>query len=457
MLWATLWALTLGFALSGAVQSFVSRRQMRQLLGDRSPLTLLRASGFGAASSSCSYAASAMAKSLFSRGADFVAAMVFMFASTNLVVELGVVLAVLIGWQFTVGEFFGGLVMIALLVLVARVAFPERLLVAARDRLQRSELALPAGQGMGGPADGSPKPSWGEQLSSRQAWTAAASYAVADVQMLRRELLIGFLVAGLLSSVVPDAFWQVLFVPGHGFWSALENCVIGPAIALVSFVCSVGNVPLAAALWKGGISFGGVVSFIFADLITFPLLLIYGKFYGVRLTVRMLAAFWLVMSAAGLATQYLFTSLHLVPGARPTAVVPAAFTWSYTSWLDLIALVLVAGILWASGHHQEEQSRSAQDPVCGMRVEVENAPASTVWGGRRYFFCSDHCRQRFGSEPERFATTVLGQGPQMTPPAPVRSSHDETGLLAPPPGRPSRTDETNTGGAPVKLRRRTKR
>jgi hypothetical protein len=429
------------------VQAFVSRDQMRQLLGDRTPLSLLRATGFGAASSSCSYAASAMAKSLFSRGADFVAAMVFMFASTNLVIELGVVLAVLIGWQFTAGEFFGGLVMIALLALVARVTIPDRLVAAARDRLQRSDLALHPDQGLPGPDEGASTGSWRKQLGNRQAWSEAASYAVADVKMLRRELAIGFLAAGFLSALVPAAFWQALFVPGHGFWSALENSLIGPGIAMVSFVCSVGNVPLAAALWKGGIGFGGVISFIFADLITFPLLLIYRKFYGGRLTLRMLGSFWLVMSAAGLATQYLFTWLHLVPNTRPAEVVPSAFTWGYTSWLDLLALALVAAIFFASRtQHEGAGQGSAADPVCGMRVEVGNAPASALYSGRRFYFCSDRCLQRFQAEPDRFAG---GTGPQT--PAQVIAMDGEGGMLPRPPEDRGQSDVTNAGTPPAEL------
>jgi hypothetical protein len=450
MLWATFWALALGFALSGAVQAFVSRDQMRHLLGDRSPLSLLRATGFGAASSSCSYAASAMAKALFSRGADFVAALVFMFASTNLVIELGIVLAVLIGWQFTVGEFFGGLVMIALLVMVARLTIPERLVAAARDRLQLSDLALHPGQSAPGPDEAASTRSWRQQLGNRRAWSEAASYAIADVKMLRRELAIGFLAAGFLSALVPAAFWQALFVPGHGFWSALENSLIGPAIATVSFVCSVGNVPVAAALWKGGISFGGVISFIFADLITFPLLLIYRKFYGGRLTLRLLGSFWLVMSAAGLATQYVFTWLHLVPNTRPGAVVPSAFSWGYTSWLDLLALALVAAIFFASRtHHEGAGQGSAADPVCGMRVEVGNSPASALFSGQRYYFCSDRCLERFQAELGRFAG---GSGPG--DPARVIALYGGGGMLPGQPEDPSQSDVLKAGNSPAERPRR---
>ncbi|MHB8313706.1 MAG: permease, partial [Candidatus Dormibacteria bacterium] len=239
-----------------------------------------------------------MAKSIFAKGADFVAAMVFMFASTNLVIELGIVLAVLIGWQFTASEFFGGLLMIALFVLVARVTLPASLVERARERLNQgggqAGIDLTAACAVGANAAATSAPDaeipWRERLRSRQAWSDAAGYAAADLTMLRKELAIGFIVAGFLAALVPAAFWQALFLTGHGFWSSLENALLGPFIAMISFVCSVGNVPLAAALWKGGISFGGVVSFIFADLISFPLLLIYRRFYGTRLTLRMLGS-----------------------------------------------------------------------------------------------------------------------------------------------------------------------
>jgi len=417
MVWATLWALALGFMLSGAVQAFVSRQEMRDLLGDRRPLALLRATAFGAASSSCSYAASAMAKSIFAKGADFVAAMVFMFASTNLVIELGIVLAVLIGWQFTASEFFGGLLMIALFVLVARVTLPNSLVERARERLNRSEgqpgMDLTASCAVGANAAvteaADAEIPWRERLRSRQAWSDAAGYAAADLTMLRKELAIGFVVAGFLAALVPSAFWQALFLTGHGFWSSLENALLGPFIAMISFVCSVGNVPLAAALWKGGISFGGVVSFIFADLISFPLLLIYQRFYGTRLTLRMLGSFWLVMSAAGLITQYAFAGLHILPTARPRVIVTHAFAWNYTTWLDLVAIVLLFAVFWEAHRRRTShtEGKYATDPVCGMQVDIPIAPATATIAGHTYYFCSDRCRDRFVKNPEPF----LASGP----------------------------------------------
>ncbi|MGC2191114.1 MAG: permease [Candidatus Dormiibacterota bacterium] len=401
MFWETLWALVLGFSLSGAMQAFVSRREMRRLLGDASPLALLRATGFGAASSSCSYASAAMAKSMFAEGANFVTAMVFMFASTNLVIELGIVLAVLIGWQFTASELFGGLLMIVLFVLTARVTISPLLTEAARVRLRAT--ADPSGAS---PESAPPSTPWGTRIRSKALWRAAAGYAFADLRMLRKEIAGGFLVAGFLAALVPAAAWRDLFLTGHGLASSVENAAIGPLIAMLSFVCSVGNVPLAAALWKGGISFGGVASFLYADLITFPLLLIYRKYYGGRLTLRLVATFWLVMSAAGLATQYLFRALGAIPRTRPHQIALHALGWNFTTGLDLGALLLLLGgyLIIRRAPTSDPQGLFALDPVCGMQVERSSAPARFTWEGRTIYFCSDRCRDRFQQNPDRFGT-----------------------------------------------------
>ena len=251
MFWETLWPLVLGFGLAGAVQAFASRDAMRQKLGDHRPRAVLRASGYGMASSSCSYAASAMAKSLFVKGADYIAAMVFMFASTNLVIELGIVLVVLMGWQFAVSEFVGGIIMIVLLATVGALWLRGRLVVQARERLQGAEETHehqhgPASDGEAG------RPSLKSRLRSVAGWADSATYTMSDLTMLRRELVIGYAVAGFLAVLVPTSVWQAVFISGHGIWTSIENAMVGPFIAIISFVCSIGNVPLAAALWKGG-------------------------------------------------------------------------------------------------------------------------------------------------------------------------------------------------------------
>ncbi len=406
MFWETLWALVLGFGLSGAVQAFVSRGEMQRVLGTHRPATLGKASIFGVISSSCSYAATALAKSLFARGADFTASLVFMIASTNLVVELGIVLWLLIGWQFALAEFVGGAIMIALLGLVAPRVFPARLVAPARDRLNSaSEEADPHahhGEPAGGPDERLPLR---RRLRSRAGWGDAAGYTISDLTMLRRELVIGFVVAGYLAALVPTAVWHSLFLTGHGFWSSLQNVVLGPFLAIISFVCSVGNVPLAAAIWAGGISFGGVVSFVFADLITLPLLVIYRKYFGTALTVRILAVFWATMAIAGLATEYLFRAAGIPEPARPRKIVDTGFAWNYTTVLNIVALAAFAGIYWLYRHRDTSSGRYAKDPVCGMQVELAHAPATASAGGQQLHFCSDHCADRFRADPARYRST----------------------------------------------------
>jgi YHS domain-containing protein/uncharacterized membrane protein YraQ (UPF0718 family) len=413
MFWETLWPLVLGFALSGAVQAFVPREQMERVMGDHRPASVIRASGLGMVSSSCSYAATAMAKSLFQKGADFVTAMIFMFASTNLVIELGIVLVILMGWQFAAAEFIGGAIMILLLALLGGVVVHRRLTDAARERLQHGQMAGGHDhQAMVGVSDErlavlEAEP-WSKKLTSKAAWADAASYTMADLTMLRKELVIGYVVAGFLTVLVPNHLWNAVFLHGHGAWTSIENVLVGPFIAIISFVCSIGNVPLAAALWKGGISFGGVISFIFADLITLPLLLIYRKYYGTALTVRLLVLFWAIMATAGLIVEGLSSVAGLIPTQRAQAIAPTRFLWNYTTFLN-IALLAVFGLLYWLYRHRERLgggSGYALDPVCGMQVRTANAPAQAAVGGQRVWFCSDRCQERFAADPARYMTAT---------------------------------------------------
>jgi hypothetical protein len=386
MLWQTLWALVLGFTLSGAVQAFVSRAQMQQVMGDHRPRTLARAGFFGAVSSSCSYAASALAKTLFARGADFTAAQAFMFASTNLVVELGVVLWLLLSWQFAVAEFVGGALMVALIGLVMPRVVPTSEAVRLRSRLEDDGHHHD---------DGDTESDWRQAIRTRRGWADAAGYTISDLTMLRRELVIGFAVAGFADALVPTSFWRSLFATGHGGWSSLENVILGPFLAVISFVCSTGNVPLAAALWSGGISFGGVIAFVFADLISLPLLFIYSKYYGTRLTLRLLAVFWVTMSIAGLVTEGLFHLAQLTPTtpASDRTVGVDDFGLNATTVLDLVALVAFALLyLLYRRTRTEAKGDYAKDPVCGMQVEKRHPGAVLVSGDATTYFCSDHCK-----------------------------------------------------------------
>jgi uncharacterized membrane protein YraQ (UPF0718 family)/YHS domain-containing protein len=410
MFWETLWPLVVGFGLSGAVQAFVPKEQMEAKLGDHGPAAVVRASGYGTVSSSCSYAATAMAKSLFQKGADFVTSMVFMFASTNLVIELGIVLVILMGWQFAAAEFIGGPIMIALLALTGGFFLYRKLTEPARERLRHGQMGgghdhlAMVGVSDERQAELEHLP-WAAKLTSKSAWADAASYTMADLTMLRRELVFGYVVAGFLTVLVPNHFWNDVFIHGHGFWTSLENAVVGPFIAVISFVCSVGNVPLAATLWKGGISFGGVIAFIFADLITFPLLLIYRKYYGGRLALRLLVYFWAVMAAAGLIVEGLFAVVGLIPKTRSQRIVSTAFHWNYTTFLNLAFLVIFGVLYWLYRHRDRLGGGVgyAIDPVCGMQVRTADAPATATHQGARSWFCSDRCRERFEAHADRYA------------------------------------------------------
>jgi uncharacterized membrane protein YraQ (UPF0718 family)/YHS domain-containing protein len=405
MFWETLWALVLGFGLSGAVQAFVSRGQMQRVLGGHRPGTVGRAGFFGMVSSSCSYAAAALAKSLFARGADFTSAMVFMVASTNLVVELGIVLWLLLGWQFAVAEFVGGAVMIVLLAVVLPRVIPTSWTQDARARLNTGTAEPDAHAHHGHPAEdlnGAGRQPLAERIRSLAGWSDAAGYTISDLTMLRKELLIGFLTAGFATVLVPPWVWQSLFLTGHGVASSVANVALGPLLAILVFVCSIGNVPLAAALWVGGISFGGVISFVFADLITLPLLLIYRRYYGTRLTLRLLAVFWVVMSVAGLAVEYLFTGLDLIPARHAAVVATEGVRWNYTTILNILALVAFAALcgLYRNRERVGGGAGYAKDPICGMQIDKAAAPSTTIHHGQTYYFCSEGCQHRFTPEHE---------------------------------------------------------
>ena len=342
MTWEVLWALILGFALSGAVQAVVSKQQMRRLLPNDSPRTLTVAAGLGAASSSCSYAAVALARSLFRKRADFTAAMAFQFASTNLVLELGIILAVLIGWQFTAAEFVGGPIMIALMALLFRRFLKSRMVEEAHLEADRGVLGRMEGHAemdMSVTGEGT---LW-QRIRSPRGFTAIGNYFVMDWAAVWMDVFGGLLIAGALAAWVPNSFWQGLFLQHHGALATVWGPLIGPLVAMLSFVCSIGNVPLAAVLWNGGISFGGVLAFIFADLIILPILNIYRKYYGRRMTTFLLVTFYATMAAAGLIVDLFFKVVGLEPtGARHARVTDAGVSWNYTTVLNIIFLTLAA-------------------------------------------------------------------------------------------------------------------
>jgi uncharacterized membrane protein YraQ (UPF0718 family) len=378
MAWEVWWALVFGFLVSAMVQAWVPRARIEAALSGSGARPVALATGLGAASSSCSYAAIAIAKSLFQKGASAVSALAFQFASTNLVWELGLVLWVLIGWQFTLAEFAGGLVMIGLLWALLRAFVPERLEAQAREHAREADTGHQhhaAGEAM----------TWRERLTSASAWSDVAYNFRGDWQMLWREIGLGFLIAGFVALLGDDVFNALFLQDAPGAVQVVWGALVGPLIAVLSFVCSVGNVPLAAVLWSGGLSFAGVLAFLFADLIVLPIVAIYRKYYGWAFTVRIVALMFVTMVLAALVVDLLFGAFGLIPSTRPSeGDVFGSVSVDYKLWLNVLGTAIFAALFALT------LRRAATDPVCGMAVDREKA----VRAGDQ-FFCSEHCRAAY--------------------------------------------------------------
>ena len=374
MAWEVWWALVLGFGLSALVQARVPRARIERLLGGRAARDVTLATALGAASSSCSYAAIAIAKSLFSKGASLVSAMAFQFASTNLVFELGIVLWLFLGWRFTLAEVVGGLVLIVVL-WAALTAFVSR---EREEGIREHAVAAEAGH-------------------VHPTATDVALNFRADWQMLWKEIAGGLLIAGYIATLPMDFFNGLFVTDAPAPIRIAENVVVGPLVAALSFVCSIGNIPLAAVLWAGGISFSGVIAFIFADLIILPIVNAYRKYYGLRFAALLTAVMFGAMVVAALAVDGAFSLLGLVPEHRPSieSVAERPVTWNYTSVLDLLFGVVFVGLIGLT------LRRGAKDPVCGMTVD-RNGPTST-FHGKTYRFCGAHCKHTFDAHPEAYA------------------------------------------------------
>jgi uncharacterized membrane protein YraQ (UPF0718 family)/YHS domain-containing protein len=385
------WALVLGFAISAIVQAWVPRQRIESALSGRGFAPVARATGLGAASSSCSYAAIAIAKSLFQKGASAASALAFQFASTNLVWELGLVLWVLLGWQFTLAEYLGGLVMIVLMAASLRLFVSPRLEEQARQNAQEADTGHrhhAAGEEM----------SWRERLTSASAWSDVAHNFRGDWQMLYKEIGLGFLLAGFIGLLGDDFFNSLFIADAPPVVQTLENVIVGPIIAVLSFVCSIGNIPLAAVLWSGGISFAGVMAFIFADLIVLPIIAIYRKYYGWAFALRITALMLATMVIAALLVDLLFGAVGLIPSTRPTrGDIFGSVAFDYKLWLNLLGLVVFVVLFGMT------MRRGVTDPVCGMKADRARA-LTAEHAGQAHYFCSEHCRGSFTADPERYVS-----------------------------------------------------
>ncbi len=385
MAWEVWWALVFGFAISAIVQAWVPRDRIQNALGGSGPRPVALATGLGAASSSCSYAAIAIAKSLFQKGASAASALAFQFSSTNLVIELGIVMWVLIGWQFTLAEFVGGLILIVVMTVLLRLFVSKGLEEQARQHAQHADT-------------GHQHHSAGAQLTIRQrlrsvqAWSDVAHNFRNDWAMLWKEITIGFLLAGFVGQV-HNGFFNALFIThAPAGVKVLENAIVGPLIAMASFVCSIGNVPLAAVLWSDGISFAGVIAFIFADLIVLPIIQVYRKYYGGAFAMRITALMFVTIVIAALIVDVVFSGLGLVPQVRPTrSEIFGAVKLDYRMVTNGLGVAVFAGLFALTA------LRGATDPVCGMKVDRSKAIKLEL-GSRTLHFCSEHCLHRFQAQ-----------------------------------------------------------
>src|SRR5258708_22643800 len=343
--WEILWPLILGFALSAVVQAVVSHQQMSRLLPDDRPRSIVRALALGAASSSCSYAAVALTRSLFRKGADFTAAMAFEMASTNLVLELSIIMLVFLGWQITLAEFLGAPIMVALLVVLFRIFLTRDLRDQAKEQADKGVAGRMEGHAEMDMSVSEGGTLW-ERITSEQGFTAISHYFVMDWASVWMDIVGGLLIAGALAAWVPAESWQSFFLVDHPMLAKIWGPIVGPLVAVIAFVCSVGNIPLAAVLWNGGISFGGVIAFIFADLIVLPILHIYRKYYGVKMAGLLFVTFYVAMAAAALVVELTFGALGLIPAQRNARVVEASITWDYTTWLNIAFLILAGLLVW---------------------------------------------------------------------------------------------------------------
>jgi uncharacterized protein len=389
MFWEVWWALALGFLLSAMVQAWIPRSRLERALGGRGPREAVLATGLGAASSSCSYAAVAIAKSLFEKGASFASAMAFQFASTNLVFEIGIVIWVFLGWQFTLAEFVGGILLIAAMWAAIRLVVTRTLENAAREQAEHADAGhvhhTAATAGL----------TWRRRVASLDAWSDVAHNFRSDWSMLWKEIGAGFLIAGFIA-LLPMSFFNGLFVTNRsGAPRLLENVVLGPVVAALSFVCSVGNVPLAAVLWAGGISFAGVIAFIYADLIIIPIVLIYRKYYGGAVTVRVVAVMFASIVVAALAVDGIFTAANLVPTHRPSidSIASRGIEWNYTTALNIVFAIVAAALFALT------LRGGARDPVCGMTVDRRKAQHTSLADGRVFYFCGPGCKRKFDADP----------------------------------------------------------
>ncbi|MBX0288040.1 permease [Haloarcula salinisoli] len=430
-LWTAAWAIIMGLVITSLVQVYVSKERMARVLGEETVGGVTKATLFGAASSGCSFGAIAIGKGLFKKGAHVVNVLAFMFASTNLIVELGLMILILLGWEFLVAELLGGVILIAVMAVLVHLTLPENLFDEVRQTLNDRDhdhgitedptcgmegkdeysLVTDGGETLKFCSEGcmetyeqeaASSGGWRDELLSWGGWYKIGNQYRKEWSMIWKDVVAGFLVSGFVIVFVPQSVWNTLFLQGEGVLVSAENAIMGVAIAVISFVGSMGNVPFAVALWGGGISFAGVIAFVYADLITIPVLNVYRKYYGWKVMLYILGVFFVTMAFTGFLMEELFDVLGIVPdlAGGQTATEQTYFEFNYTFYLNVIAFALSGFLLYVyrRGLGAPGQYR---DPVCGMRTD--NSGPSITHDGETYYFCSERCKQSFDEHPTEFS------------------------------------------------------
>ncbi|WP_405242368.1 permease [Lentisalinibacter salinarum] len=353
--WKSGWAFVLGYTISAAIQAFVPKKRLTAHMGAADAGSVSLATIFGAISSSCSFAALSAARALVQKGAHFVAAVAFMFASTNLVIELGILILIFLGWQFLAAEVVGGVVLIAISSMLIRLTYPRRWLDAAREKVKEE-------------TDTDEEDfDWKQRIASFEGWCRVGNNFANEWGMVWQEILVGFTLAGFIAVYVPDSFWQALFLAEaaaanpDNFWIVLQNAAVAPFVAAATFIGSMGNIPLATVLNSGGVLFAGIMGFIYSDLMVPPLVKVNAKYYGWRVALYIAGIMYVSIIATAIILHYGFLWLGMMPESSREAGDVAQFKLDYTFYMNLIAVALTGVMLWLRRRHRRMAGGDGHD------------------------------------------------------------------------------------------------
>ncbi|QDP41082.1 permease [Radiobacillus deserti] len=324
--WKAGWAFVLGYLISSIIQAFVPKEKMVHYMGMANMKSVGISTFFGAISSSCSFAALAAGKSLFKKGASFIPTLAFLFASTNLVIELGILIYIFLGWQFVIAELIGGFVLILVTWGLVKLTYPRKLVEEARERVNEDHMEESF--------------DWKKKIRTKEGWLQVGHEFVMNWQMVWKEIVIGFTIAGMMATFVSDDTWKMFFLvdQSSSFIQILENAVIGPIVAMLTFIGSMGNIPIATILASSGVAFAGIMAFIYSDLVVPPIIAVHKKYYGMKTALYIAGVFYLSIVLTSLGMHYVFTGLGIVPDSAKQIMSESPFQLDYTFWLNVVFL-----------------------------------------------------------------------------------------------------------------------